>query len=207
MDLSCPALDRSHPDRPIRNLALLWTYLPDHDQTADLIWFQPHPCETLPDQPDHSCPISTVSVKYFHHSIPGWNAKSATIPRKYGIRESGLEHAIPEGFRNLSRFARSGFGGQNKGDRCRYADHPPPPPPDHRSRCGFGGPNAPPRSYVPISAPIRASKRRPDQVTTKITTHRPKFVTTLKAGPQNTQLKSLQALQCFDPYCLNIAKV
>ena len=32
----------------------------------------------------------------------------------------------------------------------------------------FGGPIAPPRSYVPISAPIRASKQRPDQGTTKL---------------------------------------
>ena len=44
-----------------------------------------------------------------------------------------LEQAIPEGFRNLSRFARSGFGGQNEADRCRS------PPPDHRSRCGLEG--------------------------------------------------------------------
>ena len=35
-----------------------------------------------------------------------------------------LEQAIPEGFRNLSRFARSGFGGRNEADRCRS---PPPP--------------------------------------------------------------------------------
>ena len=58
------------------------------------------------------------------------------------------------------------------------------PPPDHRSRCGLDGPIAPPRSYVPITAPIRTSKRRPDQGTTNITTHRPRFVTTSMAGPQ-----------------------
>ena len=28
---------------------------------------------------------------------------------------------MPEGFRNLSRFARSGFGGRNEADRCRSA--------------------------------------------------------------------------------------
>ena len=36
------------------------------------------------------------------------------------------EQAIPEGFRNLSRSARSGFGGRNEADRCRS---PPPPSP------------------------------------------------------------------------------
>ena len=172
MDLSFIASDRSHPDRPIRNPCSELTYL---ITIRLLIWFQPHPCETLPDQPDHSCPISTVSLEYCYHSRPGWNAISAKIPKKMVL--GSLEHAIPEGFRNLSRFARSSFGGQNKGDRCRS---PPPPPPS--LSLWFGGPIAPPRSHVPISAPIRASKRRPDQVTTKITTHRPKFVTTLRLG-------------------------
>ena len=78
-----------------------------------------------------------------------------------GIVLGNLEQATPEGFRNLSRFARSGCGGRSETDRCRSA-----PPPDHRSRCGLEG-RSPPRSYVPNSAPIRASKRRPDQRTTK----------------------------------------
>ena len=147
MDLSFTASDRSHPDRPIRNPCSELTYL---ITIRLLIWFQPHPCETLPDQPDHSCPISTVSLEYFHHSRPGWNAISAKIPKKMVL--GSLEHAIPEGFRNLSRFARSSFGGQNKGDRCRS----PPPPPHHRSRCGSEG-----RS--PLPDPTSRSPRRSGQ--------------------------------------------
>ena len=45
------------------------------------------------------------------------------------------------------------------------ADHPPPPESSFSVR--LGGPIAPPRSYVLISALIRASKRHPDQGTTK----------------------------------------
>ena len=45
-----------------------------------------------------------------------------------------LEQAMPECFWNLSRFARSGLGGQNEAGRCRS-----PPPADHRSRCGLEG--------------------------------------------------------------------
>ena len=74
---------------------------------------------------------------------------------------------MPEGLRNLSRFARSGFGGRNEANRCRS------PPSDHRSRCGLEGP---PRSYVPISAPIRASKRRPDLEFCEVLSQYPRFM-------------------------------
>ena len=97
-------------------------------------------------------------------------ADQAEMPNRQKSREKmvigSLEQAIPEGFRNLSRFARSGFGGQNEADRCRSPSRP-------SFSLQVGGPIAPPRSYVPISAPIRASQRRPDQGTTKITIHRP----------------------------------
>ena len=39
--------------------------------------------------------------------------------------------------------------------------------------CFYGGLIAPPRSYVPISAPTRASKRRPDQGTTESPKRKP----------------------------------
>ena len=67
------------------------------------------------------------------------------------------KQAIPEGFRNLSCFARSGFRGQNEPDRCRS------PPPDHRSRCWLEGrlphpdttSRSPRRSGQANDAPIR----------------------------------------------------
>ena len=62
-------------------------------------------------------------------------------------------------------FARSGFGGRNEADRCISS-----PPPSSSFSLRFGGPVAPPRSYFPIAAPIQASKRRPDQGTTKLWT-------------------------------------
>ena len=46
------------------------------------------------------------------------------------------------------------------------ADHPPAPPRSSFS-LRFGGPIAPPRSYFPLAAQIRASKRRPYQGATK----------------------------------------
>ena len=52
-----------------------------------------------------------------------------------------VEQPITEGFRNLSRFARSGFGGRNEADRCRST-------PSSSFSLRFGGPIAPPRSYV-----------------------------------------------------------
>ena len=59
---------------------------------------------------------------------------------------------------------------------------PPPPLPDHRSRCGSEG-RSPFPDPTPRSPPQSGqSKRRPDQATTKITTHRPKFVTTQRLG-------------------------
>ena len=77
-----------------------------------------------------------------------------------------LEQAIPEGIRNLSRSVRSGIGGQNEAGRCRS------PPPRLSFSLLIWGPIAPPWSYVPITAPIRASQRRPGQGTTNMTTHR-----------------------------------
>ena len=131
MDLSCPAWDRSHPDQPIRrNPCSELTYL---ITIWLLIWFQPHPCETLPDQPDHSCLISTVSVEYFHHIIPGWNVKSALIPRKYGIRK--VSETCPDLPVQVSKV------------KIKATDADPTPP-DHRSRCGSED-----RSLLPILRP------------------------------------------------------
>ena len=111
-------------------LSLIWPIAPRSADQEPLIWtdpitirlicFQYHPCETLPDQPDHRCPISPVSLKMYHYSRPGWNAKSGKIPRKYRVREPGASHI--RRFWTLSGFARSGFGGR-KAHRCRS---PPP---------------------------------------------------------------------------------
>ena len=129
---------------------------PDFPRTGTMICFQPHTCETLPDQPDHSCPISPVSLKKFFIAYKVEMPKSKKKSQE-NIVFGNLEQAMPEGFRNLSRFARSGFGGRSEADRCRSA------PPDHRSRCGLEGRSplpdhtsrSPRRSGQANDAPIR----------------------------------------------------
>ena len=97
-------------------------------------------------------------------------ADQAELPKreksqeKKRMREPGAIHV--RGFlKNLVRICRSGFGGQNEADRGRS-----PSPPRSSFSLRFGGPmiGAPPRSYFPIAAPIRASKRRPNQGTTTL---------------------------------------
>ena len=102
-------------------------------------------------------------------------ASRGEIPRKHGIRESGAGHTRM--FPKFVPFCPFRF---RRAKWSRPMQITAPRRPSFSLR--VGGPIDPPRSYVPITAPIRASKRCPDQGTTNITTHRPKFVTTLWLG-------------------------
>ena len=78
----------------------------DHDQ-PDLL--PTPPLRTLPDQPDHRCLISPVSL--FHHSRPLVTRLKCQIGKKSQEKTvlGNLEQAISEGFWTLSGFACSGL--------------------------------------------------------------------------------------------------
>ena len=91
---------------------------PDHRSRCGLEGRLTHPDPTS-RSPRRSRQANDARIR----EPPKYNDPSAQI-RDHSMAGS-QKQAIPEGFRNLSCFARSGFRGQNEADRCR--SQPPPP--------------------------------------------------------------------------------
>ena len=126
---------------------------PDHDQ-ADLLPTPPlrnlagSARSPLPDQP-------RLPQRFFIV------ADQAEMPNRDISQEilvlGNLEQAISEGFWFLSGLACSDFRRSKWSRPMQIAS------PRSSFSLRFGGPIAPPQSYFPIAAPIRASKQRPNR--------------------------------------------